>query len=826
MTYFSYKNIFIFSFGFLISLSFLFYSYSNYSNIIDETFHGQIKISKNTIENEFKSIENDYKNILLTISEHKYIKDYFNNKDSEQSIKQLFKDFSLIDSYIFQLRILDIDGQELIRLNKENDNYHFSDKSKLQDKSERYYFKDFMKLNKNDIGISYLDLNIENSQIQKPFIGTLRLATPVFIDNKKVALVIINVNMNEYIKDTLYSPFYNISFIDKDGFFIFDKKEDLVWSKYQKIKTDIKKEYNISLNSSIKNNDMFLEEIDAFKNKYYLLYIQKDNTVLTNTFLNKTEDVTILLVLSIIFFCIPFIYLILNSLKIQKNSNKLLIENKNKIELILDNTSDAIILINKKGIIKEINKSTIEMFKYSKDELINQNINILIPEPHHSKHDNYLKNHGKNIKSKIINQNRELLAQDKNKNLINITLTVTQLMIEGEIYFIGTIQNLTNDIKNKKLFENVFNSSPIGIALVSKEGTFLQINDKFSSIVGYENTELLKLSFQDITYKDDLEKDLELVSKVVNKEIDTYSIEKRYITKDSTIVWVKLTVTASYEDSLKNNFSYFIATIEDITKYKSLEDEKRQKEMLLLQQSKLASMGEMIGAIAHQWRQPLNSIGFIVQDMISAYKHNEFDEKYLYEVKKEMMDQLNYMSDTIDQFRNFFKKDEDIKEFNLIKTVLDVESLFRAQLHAHKLKLSIKINNKFVNEISQEEKDKFTLKTQEGQLKQVIINLIANSKDAILANKDILDKLIYIDVEMKDEKFEITVRDYAGGIKKKDLDRIFEPYYTTKEMGTGLGLFIVKTICEKNLNSKISYKSLKELKEDKKGSSFTITIPK
>lgn len=824
MTYFSSKNILIFSLGFLFSLIFLFYSYMNYSNIINESFNGQIKISKEVIKGKFDSIQDEYKNILLNISEHEYVKDYFSNK-KEDKVKRLLKDFALINKYIFQLRILSLDGKELIRLNKDKNNYYFTQKDNLQDKSKRYYFKDFLTLKKSEMGISYLDLNIENSQIQKPYIGTLRVSTPIFVNGEKVALIISNINMNEYLKDILSSAFYNISLVDKDGFYIYNKNESLSWSKYKENQVNIEKQYNIPI-SKLKSDKLFLDEINVLKNRYYLLFISKENTNLSSTILNKTEYIVSLLTLSIIFFCLPFIYLIFYSLKKLRNSNKVLLDNKNKIELILDNTSDAIILITNRGIIKEVNKSTLLMFKYSKEELINQNINILIPEPHHSKHDGYLKNHDKSVKSKIINQNRELLAQDKNKKLINITLTITQLKIDDETYFIGTIQNLTNDIKNKKLFENVFNASPIGIALVSKEGRFLQLNNKFSSIVEYSNEELLKLSFQDITYEEDLEKDLELLSRVINKEIDTYSIEKRYITKQSNIVWVKLTVTASYEDSKKSEFSYFIATIENITKYKALQDEKQKKEMLLLQQSKLASMGEMIGAIAHQWRQPLNSIGFIVQDMISAYKHNEFDEKYLNEVKKEMMEQLTYMSDTIDQFRNFFKKDEDIKEFNLIKTVLDVESLFRAQLHAHKLKLLIRIDDKLVNELSKEEKDKFILKTQEAQLKQVIINLIANSKDAILTNKNVLDKLIYIDVEMEDEKINISVRDYAGGIKKKDVDRIFEPYYTTKEMGTGLGLFIVKTICEKNLNSKITYKSLKELKEDKKGSSFTITIPK
>ena len=252
--------------------------------------------------------------------------------------------------------------------------------------------------------------------------------------------------------------------------------------------------------------------------------------------------------------------------------------------------------------------------------------------------------------------------------------------------------------------------------------------------------------------------------------------------------------------------------------------------MLLMEQSKMASMGEMVGSIAHQWRQPLNSIGFILQDMISAYRHNEFDEEYLKEVKKEMMEQLNYMSETIDEFRNYFKKDEPYRQFNLIRSVQDVNKLYRSQLTNYHLSLELTIEGKKLAECSKEEIDAFDVTNQESQLKQVLINCITNAKDAIIEHKEPHNKqkIIGIELTSDQENMLISVNDLAGGINPKNLQRIFEPYFTTKNMGTGLGLYICRMICKKSLNGDIRYQQNEIIIDGKKvlGSKLIISIPK
>lgn len=919
----------------------LIYAYFLSTSILKKSYKNQIETHYETTLLKLERFEKDKYNLLYTIVNDKNIKNIFQNKTND-ILDNFLINLVKSNTLITQLRVLDLKGNEVIRINQKGSSTYFEKKENLQNKLHRDYFKNFLNLKQNELGISELNLNVENNKIERPFLPTLRFSMPIFKEHKKIAILIINYNMRNIINDTFSSSFFDIYFLDKEGYFIKHRLNKYNWSKYtSKLKKD-------NYFSSSEKKEIFVKSLNLFGDKYSLIYNLNNNLGIDSLF-DYSIKIGIILFIAISFLITPLLYIVFRNFNQLKKLNQTLSQSQKEVELIFNNTSDSIILINDKGIIKKANSATEKNFGYKQEELLNKNVNILVPQPHHSHHDEYLNKHDGSMKRKIINQNRELYGLKKDGSLINISLTVTKVIISEKVYFIGTIQNLTEQEKSKKLFENVFNATTIGVALVLKDGSFWRLNRKFADIIGYTVEELTKLTFQDITYKEDLEKDLSLVYKILNKEIDHYSIIKRYVKKDKELVWVKLNVKGVFLDSNNEELDYFIATIDDITKQiqlqeklseaervsqlghwswniktnflfwsdnmlelfgktkdsfnncyedfintvieedkdlvnnkvkesldnkapfdityrikannkikyisakgkikyqggipieffgtcqditsrKKLEDEKKQRDTLLMEQSKLASMGEMVGAIAHQWRQPLNSIGFIVQDMVSAYKHNELNEEYINEIKKEMMEQLHYMSDTIDEFRTFFKKDEPLKEFNLLNTILEVERLYKAQLTAHKLKLNIKVLNKSLNTISKEEKFLFNIKGQEGQLKQVIINLISNVKDIVESNKNLssVQKEILIGFDLLENEFKIYFEDLVGGIPGSIMKRIFEPYFTTKDMGTGLGLYICKTICNKSLKGKIEYKKRKVKVDNTNylGSTFIITLPR
>ena len=226
---------------------------------------------------------------------------------------------------------------------------------------------------------------------------------------------------------------------------------------------------------------------------------------------------------------------------------------------------------------------------------------------------------------------------------------------------------------------------------------------------------------------------------------------------------------------------------------KALEENTKQLE-LLQQQSKLASMGEMLGAIAHQWRQPLNALGLNIQLLVDMAEDNNCSVETMEEFVERNMKTLLFLSHTIDDFANFFKKDKEKQIFSVKKAIENVINIQNAQLSHHNIKTKIEGEN-------------FKIDGYPNEFKQVILNLINNAKDAIILNKT---KNGLIEIILDNKNRTITIKDNGGGIPKEILNRIFEPYFTTKEQGqgTGIGLYISKIIIDEHFRGLLSAKNV------------------
>ena len=272
-----------------------------------------------------------------------------------------------------------------------------------------------------------------------------------------------------------------------------------------------------------------------------------------------------------------------------------------------------------------------------------------------------------------------------------------------------------------------------------------------------------------------------------------------------------------FNESLENNIA---ERIDDLRKLNDVlenrvEDEikKRSKqEQLLIQQSKMSAMGEMVGSIAHQWRQPLNVVSLLVSDIIEAYEYGDLDEEYMDKVQSDIMENIKFMSETIDDFRNFFRISKHNEEFSVKNVIKNVVRLYFHQSKGYKLNINILENSNL-------EKD-FVIDNFKNEFKQVILNLINNAKD-ILVEKNIDEKNINIELLSFSDHIIVSVEDNGGGVPESIIDKIFELYFTTKheEQGTGIGLYMSKTIIETNMrgtikveNSDIGAKFIIELK--------------
>ena len=225
-------------------------------------------------------------------------------------------------------------------------------------------------------------------------------------------------------------------------------------------------------------------------------------------------------------------------------------------------------------------------------------------------------------------------------------------------------------------------------------------------------------------------------------------------------------------------------------KMRQTELEKQQNETILINKSKLASMGEMIGNIAHQWRQPLTHLSYIIMNLKAAYENDKLDKKYLEKKTDEANKQIEFMSHTIDDFRNFFKISKQKEEFSLIECINESINLLNESFKS----LDIKLNFNYT--------ENFRIRTYKGEFAQVIFNLLNNAKDEFI-KQEIKDAKIIINIIKKEENILIEIIDNAGGISEKIIKKIFEPYFTTKEKGLGIGLYMSKVIIEKNIGGKL-----------------------
>jgi signal transduction histidine kinase len=216
---------------------------------------------------------------------------------------------------------------------------------------------------------------------------------------------------------------------------------------------------------------------------------------------------------------------------------------------------------------------------------------------------------------------------------------------------------------------------------------------------------------------------------------------------------------------------------------------------LMLAQGRHAIMGEMLSNIAHQWRQPLNIVGLMVQNIQQHQKAKILTETYVNDNVRSAMDVLLFMSKTIDDFRNFFRPDKEKKDFSIKEAVEQTLGIVGASLSENFINLQITVE------------EDVRLSGYPNEYKQVLLNLMSNAKDALLGRK-VQSPFIKIRIFKNKSHSVLTVTDNGGGIDKKILHKIFDPYFTSKESGTGIGLYMSKVIVEKNMEGKLSVKNV------------------
>ena len=360
--------------------------------------------------------------------------------------------------------------------------------------------------------------------------------------------------------------------------------------------------------------------------------------------------------------------------------------------------------------------------------------------------------------------------------------------------------------KSTAYFETIFETVQDGIAILDLESNFLLVNNAYEKITGFSKEYLYTTSCISLTIDSMKERSREIVGIVIEKGYYK-NYEKQCIIKDDAIIDVIMDIV------LMPDKKSLLLVVKDITEQNIDKKRYKDQEQRLLQNSKMAQMGEMISMIAHQWRQPLSAISTTVVNLQMKIELETFDfsdAKGVAEAKRYFLKHLVNISDfvqnltnTIDDFRNFYKPNKQIVNTTFQEITIKALHIIGASL--------ANSNVEIIKEYNSNE----SIKLYDNEMMQVILNLLKNAQDNF-KEKRTKNPCIRIVIEKKS----ISICDNGGGIPEDIMGKIFEPYFSTKDErnGTGLGLYMSKTIIEEHHNG------ILHVRNTDKGACFKITL--
>ncbi len=401
----------------------------------------------------------------------------------------------------------------------------------------------------------------------------------------------------------------------------------------------------------------------------------------------------------------------------------------------------------------------------------------------------------------------------KNGEVVWVQITGS-LLRDAQDHPLQLIKQVQNITERKRVEEKLRAASHYARSLIeasldplvtiSNEGIITDVNAASELATGIAREDLIGTDFA--SYFTDPEKAREGYLKVFSDNlVKDYPLAIRHVSGKVMDVLYNAAVYRNESGEVQGAF----AAARDITERKRLEEalrrlnqnleqrveeevaKNREKDHILIQQSRLAAMGEMVHNIAHQWRQPLNALSIILSNIQDDYDCHELSSESLNDTVSRARQLLQRMSTTVDDFRDFFRPDREPGEFDMSQSVEDALFVMEA---------SLKNNNILVEKNLPKGLMAYGYS---NQFAQTILNVFANAKDAIQQHQGPGGR-IEVTLSRSGDKGVLAIQDNGGGIPEDVLPKIFDPYFTTKEKGSGIGLYMSKMIIERNLNGTIA----------------------
>ena len=517
----------------------------------------------------------------------------------------------------------------------------------------------------------------------------------------------------------------------------------------------------------------------------------------------------------------------------RKQAEEALRESEEQYRALFEGAPDAIFLGDiDTGIVIAANPSASQLLMMPRDEIVGMNHLQIYPEYLREKvkagFNRSTKESGKHVAERIV------LRRDGTKVSVEIRSQV--ITIRGKNVIQGIFRDITDRKKaeeklreNEERFRKIFEGGALGMAFLNFKYKFERVNATFCAMLGYEEDELTKLTFVDITHPDSVEQDLQQVAQLLQGDIPYYKTEKRYIRKDGVDIWGSVTASIVYDESEKP--LYIIAMIDDITDQKRAEEAKAQLEAQLLHAQKMEALGTLVAGVAHEINNPVNMIMFNVPllqkvwtDVMPVLEEQEKKEptrKYgglTCDFLRENLPQLisdiemaaNRVAITVNNLKSFTKQSSitDKAPIEINMAVENALRLIQTTLRKSNIMLELKLAKKSPE-----------IEGNLQSIEQIVMNIAINAIQSIDHNNGRIKMSTRL--QKRNGKAIITIADNGAGVDPSIIGKLFDPFVTTRQAdgGTGLGLPITYNLVEAH-GGEITFAS-----KEGTGTTFTVTFP-
>ncbi|XOB62368.1 ABC transporter substrate binding protein [Campylobacterota bacterium DY0563] len=387
----------------------------------------------------------------------------------------------------------------------------------------------------------------------------------------------------------------------------------------------------------------------------------------------------------------------------------------------------------------------------------------------------------------IINEPHSFIK--KYTKLVVLTITIITVLLIMVFSMRANIQRrkiVEKALQNRIKFDKVLvDTLPNPIYYKNKEGKFIGCNKAFSELVNMSKSEVIGK-----TAKDFFPPDIAFRNARIDEEImatlGTNTSEMTLHTPSNHMKHIIINKAVYLNND--GSIGGIVCVMDDIT-------DRIQQKQFIIQQAKLAEMGDMVAAIAHQWNEPLVELSAQVQDIQTSFLLNELKDTQVEEFVNDSMIQLKYMSKTLTDFRNFLKPSTTKTLFSITESFNEIFEILGKQIYYSNINLQLNYDY---------EESELLIYGYENEFKQVLLNLINNAKNKIIEKNSESKYNLIINISSCENFTTIEIMDDGGNIDEKIVDKIFEPYFTTKSDGTGFGLYMAKVIIEDKMGGLIT----------------------